>query len=371
MFHLPARTTLARAAVMVVALASLPAAFAADEFKVTPAQMQALGIQLQKLDKPSAITGMAYPARVVLPPSQESVLSAPLAGSVDQLLVSENESVKAGQPLVRLISPELGELQMRLAEAASRTRLAQQALTREQALLADGIVPERRVQESQAAAAEARIRQTQAEAALRLAGADAGSIRRVADGGAMQDVLVLRARTPGTVTQIDAKPGQRVQAADALLRVADTRRLWLDVQIPVDRQAQVALRGATLTAVDRSITAKVVGFGSMVSDSQTVALRAEVTEGAATLRMGEALQVRVPFAAADGWAVPVPAVVRQDDKAFVFTRTPEGFAATPVTVQASAGQSLLVAGALKPGQEIAVTSVIALKAAWLGKGGSN
>jgi len=365
------RTALAHAAFATLTLLGVSPLWAADEFKVSPAQMQALGIQLQRLDKPAPITGLAYPARVVLPPSQEIVLSAPLPGTVDQLLVTENESVKTGQPLLRLASPELGELQLRLTEAASKTRLSQTALAREKALFADGIVAERRVQEAEAAAAEDRARQSHAEAALRLAGVDAATIRRVAEGGAMQDALVLRARAAGIVIKLDAKPGQRVQSADALVRIADTRRLWLDVQIPVDRQSQVALKGAPLTAVDRDVSARALSFGPVVSDSQTVTLRAEVTQGSAGLRLGEALQVRVPFAAGEGWAVPQAAVARQDDKAYVFVRTPQGFVATPVTVQAGAGQSLLVAGALKPGQQIATSSVIALKAAWLGKGGSN
>jgi cobalt-zinc-cadmium efflux system membrane fusion protein len=52
-------------------------------------------------------------------------------------------------------------------------------------------------------------------------------------------------------------------------------------------------------------------------------LRAQVTRGAQLLRLGEFVQVRqVPFAKSEeGWPVPVPAVVRQDDKAFVFVRT--------------------------------------------------
>lgn len=367
----PSRTTLARCAFVLAVLSAAPPLHAADEFKVSPAQLQALGIQLQRLDQPSPITGMAYPARVVLPPSQEAVLSAPLAGGIDQLLVTENEAVRPGQPLVRLMSPELGELQLRLAEAASKARLSQKALSRERGLLADGIVPERRVQEAEAAAAEDSARLSHAQSALRLAGGDAALIRSVLEGGPMQDAVLLRARSAGVVTKIDVKPGQRVQAAEALLRVSDTRKLWLDVQVPADRQAQLALKGAALTGVDRDLQARALGFGPIVSDNQTVTLRAEVTRGSGALRIGEAVQIRVPFAAAQGWAVPVPAVARQDDKAYVFVRTPQGFVATPVTVQAGAGQSLLVAGELKSGQEIAVSSVIALKAAWLGKGGSN
>jgi len=156
------------------------------------------------------------------------------------------------------------------------------------------------------------------------------------------------------------------------VRIADTRKLWLDIQVPVDRQAQIATKGASVTGVDREVTATPLGFGATVSDSQTVMLRAQVTRGAQTLRLGEFVQVRVPFAGTeDGWPVPVPAVVRQDDKAFVFVRTAQGFTALPVTVLDSAGQSVRVKGALRAGQEIAVGSVIALKSAWLGKGGSN
>ena len=42
-----------------------------------------------------------------------------------------------------------------------------------------------------------------------------------------------------------------------------------------------------------------------------------------------------------------------------------------IAVLASAGQTVRVAGDLQAGQEIAATSVIALKSAWQGKGGSN
>jgi cobalt-zinc-cadmium efflux system membrane fusion protein len=172
---------------------------------------------------------------VVLPPSQEYVLSAPVAGVVDQLLVSENDSVQAGQPLLRLVSPELGELQLKLSEAASKGRLTQATLKREQLLFAEGIVPQRRVQEAESAAAEEQARQRHAEAALRLAGMDAVAIKRVAEGGAMQDALLLRARSSGIVVKLDAKPGMRAQGADALVRIADTRNLWLDIQVPVDQ----------------------------------------------------------------------------------------------------------------------------------------
>ena len=347
---------------------------AADEFAVTQAQMQGLGITLQRLDKPAGIQGQSYPARVVLPPSQEQVVSAPLAGLVDRVLVSENDAVKSGQPLLHLISPDLGELQLKLLETSSKSRLSEKTAQRERMLFADGIIPERRVQEAEGAAEEGRARVQQAEAALRLAGVDAASVRKIAAGGALQDGLTVHAKTAGTVMALDVKAGQRVAQADALMRLADTRQLWLDIQLPADRRSQVAIKGGQITVVGRQAAATPTSLGLMVSDSQTVTLRAQVTHGAALLRPGEFVQAQVPFAIGSGsesWPVPVASVVRRGDKAYVFVRTPRGFLAQQVTVLNSAGASVQVQGPLKIGQDIAVTSVIALKAAWLGKSGSN
>lgn len=368
----PVRVT--SALVLSALLAVSISVHAADEFAVTPAQMQGQGITLQRLDKPAAIQGQAYPARVVLPPSQEQVVSAPLAGLVDRVLVGENDTVRSGQPLLRLISPELGELQLKLLEASSKSRLSQKTAQRERMLFADGIIPERRVQEADGAAEEDRARVRQAEAALRLAGVGAASIKKIAAGGALQDGLTVHAKMAGTVLTLDVKAGQRVAQSDALMRLADSRQLWLDIQLPADRRSQVAIKGGQIMVVGREATAAPMSLGSMVSDSQTVTLRARVTQGASLLRPGEYVQAQVPFAAgsaSESWPVPVASVVRQGEKAYVFVRTPKGFLAQEVTVLNSAGASVQVQGPLKPGQDIAVTSVIALKAAWLGKSGSN
>lgn len=341
-------------------------------FSVSTAQMQALGIQLQRLDVKADVAGLTYPGRVVVPPRQQQVVSAPLAGLVDQLLVSENDRVKAGQPLIRVLSPEIGELQLGLMEATSRQNLASKTLQRERQLLSEGIIPERRVQEAEAAAAEASARKRQAEAALRLAGFDDGTIRKLAAGGtAVESGVVLRAKAAGLVTELTARPGQRVQQADKLMQVADTTTLWIDVQVPVARQAEVATtKGAGIKLVGYDdVEATVMSIGSAVGDGQTVVLRAEVRSGAQSLRAGAFVQTRLPFAANTGWAVPIGAVARDDGKAYVFVRTQGGFTATPVTVVSSGGQSLRVSGSLQAGQQIAVTSVIALKAAWQGKGG--
>lgn len=377
MSHRPIRRTLLRA--VGACLFLTPAlAWSADDFAVSAAQLAALGVTLQRLAADGASAVGSYPARVVLPPSQEFVVSAPAGGVVERLLVSENEAVRVGQPLLRLLSPELGEAQLRLSEAASKARLSRQLVERERRLFDEGVIAQRRVLEAEAAAAEDQARLRQSEAALRLMGLEPDAIRRVAEGGTPVDALVLRARQAGTVLRIEARIGQRANAADALLRLADTRRLWLDVQVPAARREAVSLGAGSLSGVDRPLTAKPLSLTPTVSDAQTLTLRAEVQRGGEGLRPGDVLQVNVPVAgtpAGGSFVLPLAALTRHSEQAYVFVRSAKGFTATPVLVQDGPGGTVRVRAApkatrpLQAGQEVAVSAVIALKAAWLGKGG--
>jgi membrane fusion protein, heavy metal efflux system len=353
-------------------LAPAGAAPPAAEFKVSAQQMKTLGVSLLKLEQPGAIAGMAYAAKVLVPPGQEQVVSAPVDGVVDQLLITDQQAVKAGQALMRLASPQYGEMQLKLIESASRARLSRKTLDRERQLLSDGIIPERRVQEAEAAAQDDLARVRQAEAVLRLAGIDAATIGRIAAGGARQDGVIVRAKASGVITGVDVKPGQRVQQADALARLSSLHQLWLDIQAPAYPPFVMPPKTAEIQVVGRDAVALPLSVGSMVSDNQTVTLRARVSRGAERLRPGEVVQVLVPFATnGAGWALPLQAVARQDDQAYVFVRTEQGFAARAVTVVASADASVQVTGDLKAGQEIATSAVIALKAAWQGKSGGD
>ena len=342
-------------------------ALAAD-FVVAPAQLQALGIGLQKLAAPTPAIPAPAPARVTLPAEGDVMVSAPVDGVVTQVLVNAQDAVRPGQALLKLASPALGEMQLRLMEAGSRLQLARQTLDRERRLFDEGILPERRVQEAQAAQRSAEAAARQAEAALRLAGMGEEAIRRVAAGGRLQEGLTVSARTGGWVTALDVRPGQRVREADALLRMADPREVWLEVQLPVG--AAVAI-GQPITVAGRDVAAVAQSMGPLVNEGQTQTLRARVTRGATALRPGEVLQVQVPRTGEAGWALPQAAVVHHEGRPHVFVRTPRGFSAVPVQLSGAVAGVVQVSGPLRAGQEVAVRSVVALKSAWLGHGGGD
>lgn len=355
---------------------SLPALSAERSamLKVSEAQMQAMGITAQPLQTAGAHVAASFPAQVVVPPGGERIVSAPLTALVEQVFVQPGQLVKAGAPLLRIASAELGQAQMQLAQAAVRARLAQQTLAREQSLFGEGIIPERRVQEAKAALTQAQAEVGQARASLRLIGMPQVAMDKVASAGLAQDGLTLSAPQAGTVTEIAVRPGQRVEASSLLLRLVRSGAVGLEIQVPA-AQASAYPVGTTLTVVGANTPAHVVSSSPIVAPgSQTSTLRAAVDDPRAltTLRPGEAVTVQMGFSksssgadTAGTWTIPLPAVAYDGQKAHVFVKTPEGFEARSVQVLSSAGQLVRVQGALKAGDSVAVSGVIALKGAWL------
>ena len=335
-------------------------------FVVPNVQIEALGITTVPLQSQAGSVRASFPAQVVIPPNAEQVISSPVAGLVSQLLVQQNQVVRSGAPLVRIASPEFGQLQLQLLQASSRATLAQQAAQREQQLFDEGIIPQRRVQEAQAGLKEAEAALKQAKAALRLTGMSSETIAEIAASGNPQDSMTLVSTQAGIVTEIKVKAGQRVDSASPLLHVVQTDELWLEIQVPVAESASWQ-PGTRLKVQGRDIVARILSASPTVSaGSQTVVLRAVIKGKTGQVRPGEFLTVELPVLATAGcWDLPLSAVAHDGNQAYVFVRTADGFEARPVTVAASAGQLVRVQGPIKAGEQIAVSGVVALKGAWL------
>jgi len=352
--------------------ASVQAADRAVRFAVPNSQMQALGIQTMVLQSGTDSITANFPAQVIVPPKAEQIISSPVAGLIAQLLVQQNQVVRSGTPLVRIASPELGQLQLQLLQATARATLARQGAKREQELFDEGIIPQRRVQEAHAALMEGEATLHQAKAALRLSGMPSATIERIAASGKPQDSITLSATQAGIVTEIAVKPGQRVEAATALLHVTQTDTLWLDIQLSIAESRNLQA-GTKVKVLGRDVTARILSASPTVSSgSQTVALRAAVDGKSGEIRPGEFVTVELPVAGVQGsWDVPLGAVVHVGNQAYVFVRSADGFEVRAVKVTASAGQRVRMQGSLKAGEQIAVTGVVALKGAWLDPKESN
>jgi cobalt-zinc-cadmium efflux system membrane fusion protein len=341
------------------AFAQTPTPPRAKTLALNAQQQAALGIQLAPVQ--AALGGLwLASATVSVPPGKEVTVTAPYPGVVTRIDAGLGDTVQAGTALATWSSPMLADARRQTREAQLEAQTAQAALQRDQALLAEGVIPAARLQLSQNKFQAAEAARLAREAELRSAGTSAANA----------DYASATVRSPltGSVVDVAVSVGQRVETGAVLFRVADTRQLQLDLVLSADKAAQLK-SGDTVSVPSRSAKAVLIGVGRAVDTTQQARARARVTVPG-SLRAGEVLSVQLhpsqaPTSAA-AWQVPARAVVTQQGQSWVFVTTTNGFLATPVQVLSSNDdQSVIQASTqatLQASSRVAVTGLASLRA---------
>lgn len=358
----------ALAAIIAAILGIAPGAISAAHavISVDAKQMQSLGIETVPLSGIELGSQRSLPAQVVIPNAQIRVIAAPLSGLIQTMAVAPNDSVRQGQLLARLQSPVLIEAQREFLQAATEAQLAQDSLKRDEQLFMEGIIAEGRYQATRARHAQAAAVLSQQRQSLRLYGMGDAAINSLQAGHGMSSTLDIVAPISGVVLEQMAAAGQRAEAATALYKIAKVQPLWLEIRATPAAAAGIA-PGAAVSV--NGATGKVLSLGRHLDPAtQTMMIRAEISQGAERLRAGQYVEalVKTDEGEARQWQVPAPALVRHQDKAYVFVATRGGFVASPVQVLGEAASSATIAGNLRGDERIAVKGIAALKAIWAG-----
>ena len=337
-----------------LALATLPTTATAAPpgiIAISADQQTALGVRLALVQAATAAQ-IDLPARVTVPLSQQAVVAAPAAGLITRLLVNPGDAVTGGQPLAELSSPQVTQLQRERSDAQIRLDLARRQLQRDTALVNEGIVPGARLDTTRAQNREAQAMLAERDLALKLAAAGTG----------LNGLAVLRAPIAGVITETTALPGQRVDMAAPLFRIAQQGQLWLEIDASPQQAAALHV-GAAVTVPELQAQGVVQAKSTALNAGQSVLLRARVTQPGG-LQAGAVVQARLSLPAQAGvWRVPPAAVTQINGRDAVLVSDKSGFRIVPVTVAGRLNDAVMVGGALKPGDKVAASGVVAIKAA--------
>ncbi len=115
-----------------------------SQIKISTMQLYNLGIKLGKLTPIKTAPLFAAPAKVIIPPANEYLVSTSHLGLINQINVSIGDEVKQGQILAYINSPELLALQLHHLKSINDLRLAQADYDRDKKLFDEGIIADRR-----------------------------------------------------------------------------------------------------------------------------------------------------------------------------------------------------------------------------------
>lgn len=354
-----------------IALVTVTVAAFATELPVSDTELRNVGAEF-------VLPGPAGPAgaveargRVIIPPSAEHVISSTQPGLVLRLHAAAGDPVNAGQVLAEVRSPAFLSLQQEYLEASHDNALAEAQLRRDAQLAEEGIISERRFEETRAIAGAAAGRRAEHRQILRLAGMPETAIDALESNQRFRDTLEVRSPIDGVVLELLAKSGESVESVQALYRVANLSELWIDILVPQE-QVNLVTPGMLVDVADCNVDlpARVTAIGRAVdAGTQTVSVRAELRGSDHGLKPGQLVAVRIVAPdlqrAADPMvSVPVAAIVRRGTLAFVFVRVPGGVEPRRVDIAGSADGNAYIRG-VGVTDEIAVRGIAALKAMWL------
>ena len=357
------------ASLSIFLLVGISHAKAADVI-MTPSQQQNLGVSVAPVGKGNLFNSRNFPAEITVPVGQERVVSAPQSGLIDQLYIAAGQTVKKGQPIAHLNSPELLSLQRDYLQALTQHQLATKSLTRDTELLKDGIIPQRRYLETESMHDEAGASLAQRKQALRLAGMADSAIAKLRPESGMHPGITLTAPMDGQVLEQMVTTGQRVDLAMPLYRIGKLNPLWLEIHAPLEGLPFVK-PGMLVTVPKLQASGKLIAVIRNVNKSdQTLHLRAEISKGAEKLSPGQFVEAVISLGGeVQYYSVPKSALSRQGADTLVFVQTKTGFTPLKVKVISEQGSDAVVDAQFKGDEKIAVTGISAIKGAWLGLGG--
>ena len=240
-----------------------------------------------------------------------STISPRIDGWVENLYVNfTGQQIRAGEALLSVYSPMLVTAQ-------------------EELLLA------RRLEgEMTAAGSDARANATEllASARRRLAYWDIpeSEIARIERTGQVQRTLTLRAPAHGVVVEKNVVQGQRIMAGDALYRIADLRRVWVEGDV-FEQDLPVVRPGLVVTTTFEAFpgeerTGRIsYVYPTLNPSTRTARVRIELPNPGLRLKPGMYATLRLAGAArTQALSVPRSAVLSTGERNLVFVRRADG-----------------------------------------------
>ena len=359
-----------------------------DEVKLTPEAVAAHGVKVEPVTRRPLTPTLVAPARVSYNTEGMAHVGAVLRGRVVELKVRKGDTVKRGDELLLVESPELGEaqsdfLQKRtaLAVAGPSVELAKSAYDRAKKLYegSEGITLtdlKKRENDYKVALGSLQSAQsalTAAENKLHLLGMTQQTVEELTRTTEIRPRYAIRAPIDGQVVEREVTLGELVSPEkEALLVLADMKTLWVIADVPEARIAEVSVGAPARVLISAIASAPLAGKVSFIDpaldpNTRSARVRIEVQTNGATIRPGMFAQAEITLDQKSEPVLTIPddavQTVEGGPAVFVPVNGEEHtFAKRPVTVGKAVAGWLPVLSGLREGDSIVTSGSFILKA---------
>ncbi|MDR1228614.1 MAG: efflux RND transporter periplasmic adaptor subunit [Azoarcus sp.] len=343
------------------------ASHAEEEGKIalSDEKIQSAAIEIRTAAPAKIRTTMQLPGEIRFDEDRTAHVTPRLAGIVESVSANLGQSVEKGQVLAVIASATLSELRSELLFAQKRLALARSTYAREKQLWEEKISAEQDYLLARQALREAEIAVANSRQQLVALGAEpraAGNLNR----------YEIRAPFGGMIVEKHIVVGEAVKEDASIFTLSDLSSVWAEIVVPAKDLNRVRVGEKAVvraTAFDSQAEGRISYVGALLGqDTRSAKARVSLDNPLMAWRPGLFVNVELVSSEAEASvAVSAGAVQTVEDKPVVFIRTPEGFAAQPVSLGRADSERVEVLDGLAPGARYAAAGSFILKSE-LGKG---
>ncbi|MBI4532594.1 MAG: efflux RND transporter periplasmic adaptor subunit [Candidatus Melainabacteria bacterium] len=371
-----------------------------------------IGLQTQTVSKSPLPYQICTTGKIEAIPTHEFVQHALLSGRIKEVKVALGDTVKTGQVLVILDSPEINQLAAEtlqkkeeleaeikrqgadfgaeIKQAEAQVELTTATYSRDKKLFDEGIASQRQWQTS---LADLRLAESRLSAAIKRRDIMLKALEiklkvvceslshRLEQLGVSEDALnrmlaekhtiltspVVSIRK-GIVTEMQASAGQSIDPNDVLVRISDLTRVWATADVYEDDMARMRLGQKVRVKVSAYphdiFTGRLTFIGREVNkQTRTLPVRVEIVNSDLRLKPDMFAELHIETTEpAMSMIVPKEAVIQRTGHNLVFVQSKGGYQACMVKIGRSLGDNVEILEGLSPGQAVVVRGAFQLDA---------
>lgn len=351
------------------------------ELKVPSELQKSWGLRIGKVTREEIAARTTVPGVIALNDNRTAHVSSFVHGQIGSLAVDLGASVRKGQPLLVVNSPEFAQVQADFLETRARYNLGLADSRRAETLWQAKAIEEKEYLRRRAETEKLATAYGALGSRLHSFGLSHEDIEKLIEKCRLVETqeykceladpnLSILAPLSGTVIYRDAVVGTPIEPNKILFTISDLRRLWAILDVPekdipiVGEGSRVSIQSTLFPG--REFAAKISYLGDLVDEKlRTLKVRVEVDNAAGLLKPNMYIQGVFEYQA-DRWsdvlAVPEEAVQTLDDEKIVFVRKEEDvFEARHVLVGDKVGNRIIILEGLTEGDVVVLEGAFALK----------
>jgi cobalt-zinc-cadmium efflux system membrane fusion protein len=292
-------------------------ALPADVVELREDQIKLAGIVIGAVEQRSLSGSIKASGLLSVAPEDKATVSTPMGGVVKSTSIRPGQVVKKGQTLAVIENLAFIDLQQSYLEAQNTYEMAKADYSRQRDLFEKQVGAQKDLQQTTAAYKTASVTVKALEQKLRVLGIDPSKL----DENSLRRTIPLVAPISGYVTSTQLSVGQAVDATDVLVELVNSNRLYLDLTL-FDQQAGTVKLGQHVRFTTNNETeqheAVVRETGKSIGSDKSYHVYADVVKPCANILPGMYVNAHVIISGKETTTVPDEALVRFDDKEYVF-----------------------------------------------------